>query len=147
MRRFLGNYTNSIDDKGRVSLPAQFRKVDGMEDYVILIPSVSGEALNLFTPDGLDTWMDLIYGPEGYQPSNPEQDDWSVLYYSQGVQADIDKSGRITIPQDLRERFGLQDKVVFTGARDHAALWNPQAWEKKMEGFDPQVIYQPQQTQ
>ena len=147
LRSFLGSYTNSIDDKGCVSLPAQFRKVDDMEDNVILIPSIDGKALNLFTPSGLETWMDSIFGPEGYQPSNPEQESWSVRYFAQGVHADIDKSGRINIPQNLRERFNLQDKVVFTGARDHAALWNPQAWEKQMEGFDPKAIYQPQQTQ
>ena len=144
MLGFFGSFTNTMDAKGRVAVPAQFRKPGGLEDELMLVPSVNKDSLNLFNIGDFDAWLESMFGEEGFKANDPVQAQWVDWVCSNAANVEVDKSGRINIPQNLRDDFGLSEKVLFKGARDHVGIWSPEAWEARMKDFDPAVIYRPQ---
>jgi len=127
---FLSTVTNSLDAKGRVSVPADFRSVvtDSEFDGIIVWPSFDGDYLE---GGGLALMKD-------YQRSLETMD-----YYDEGriaLQRAIfaasrrlafDGGGRVTLPTDLHEYAGLNGKVTFVGLGRRFEIWSPQAHEAR----------------
>lgn len=127
----IGEYTHTLDEKNRMSLPVKFRKELGKS--VVVAP-------------GLDNCL-AIYTTKEWQKISEKLSDASMLasdnrsfsrfMFGQAVLADIDANGRILIPENLKNRSGLTSKVMVIGVQNRVEIWNENTWndyKKLVEG-------------
>ncbi len=121
----IGEYRHTIDDKNRLSLPAKFRKEMGKK--VIITPGLDS-CLFIFT---VKEWEKISERLSGSEASMLQSDNRGFNRFLLGgaVEADVDAAGRMLLPEHVRERAKLKDKVVFIGVRNRAELWDEAAWE------------------
>lgn len=126
-RSFIGTYDHTLDSKGRVSLPAKFRK--SLPVTLNLIPY--RDALLVFTEDGFERWVSKFF-PEGDNPRS-ENDD-AMMFYLMGMaeETEIDSAGRISISAKARAAAGLEKDVAIVGRGDRIEIVSREAYEKKM---------------
>lgn len=124
MGRFLGTYEHSLDDKGRVTMPAKFRALLTEGGYVT--KSLDG-CLALYTEEEFDRVAAELQDQQrrGSLARN------AVRTFAAGAaEASLDKQGRISIPANLRDYAGLDREVVVTGAISRVEIWNADAWRR-----------------
>ncbi|MCH9764725.1 MAG: division/cell wall cluster transcriptional repressor MraZ [Alphaproteobacteria bacterium] len=129
MDRFVSTYTNKIDTKGRVSIPAPFRAVlehDGYRGGIYCYPSLDAAALDA----GGERLAQKIDGLlEGLPDYSDERDELSVALYGDVHVLSIDGDGRIILPQSLCAHAGLTSQVTFVGLGDKFQMWQPDTFE------------------
>lgn len=135
-RRFRGESTHKVDAKGRVSIPAAFRRVleEGDPDWT----------------DGLFPNLILVYGGkgrkfiEGYTVDAMEDVDARIermplgsrkrriaehTFHTQSFQVQVDPTGRLVLSQKLRDKFGITGEAVFAASGTTFQIWEPSAHE------------------
>jgi transcriptional regulator MraZ len=119
---FVFNYTNKIDRKGRVSVPAQFRQILAAKgsDMVVLYPHQKYGAIQ---GSGMDWLMDY----HARVDQMPEDEDRYALesLFAQVHQLGPDAEGRIILPENLIEIADIKESVLFAGKGDKFELWDP----------------------
>ena len=120
----IGQYTHSIDDKNRLSLPARFRQEMGKK--VVITPGLDS-CLFIFT---VKQWGKISERLSMSESSMLQADNRGFNRFLLGgaVEVEIDAVGRMLLPAHLRERAKLRSKVVFIGVRDRAELWDEGVW-------------------
>ena len=121
---FLGEYLHSIDEKGRLTLPAKFK--DAYADGLVVSEGFE-ESLALFTmvdwPKEAEKFREL----ESFDPDN------RMLRRGFFAGADIltpDKNGRVVIPGSMRESIGLEKEAYIIGVYDHLEVWPKAKWDQ-----------------
>lgn len=131
MDRFVSTFTNKIDAKGRVSIPAPFRAVlerDGYKGGIYCYPSLDAPALD----GGGERLAQKIDGLlSGLPDYSDERDELSVALYGDVQVLSIDGDGRIVLPEGLRKHAGLSAKVTFVGLGDKFQIWEPGAFDER----------------
>ena len=125
MDRFVSTYTNKIDAKGRVSVPASFRAVlerDGYAGGIYCYPSLDAPALDAGGERLANKIDGLLAGLPDY---SDERDELSVALYGDVQVLSIDGDGRIVLPEGLRTHAGIQGQVTFVGLGDKFQIWEP----------------------
>ena len=125
MKFFSSSATNKVDAKGRVSIPAPFRKVLGMEEspLLFLMPEVRGKpAIEGFGQSHFEKLADSL---EKMNPLSAEYDALADATVSQTVQLPLDSTGRIVLPEELRMLTGITDEAMFVGRVRTFQIWNP----------------------
>lgn len=125
---FLGSYTYTLDDKGRVSLPAPFRREAGEQHFVLL--QVYPPALALYPETA---WREVEERLRGLLRNEPDARMWVLSVMSNAVDVTPDAQGRILIPAKLQEAARLSGQVLMVGAIDKVELWNPPDFEAAVE--------------
>ena len=131
MDRFVSTFTNKIDAKGRVSIPASFRAVlerDGYAGGLYCYPSLDADALDAGGERLAKKIDGLLAGLPDY--SN-ERDELSVALYGDVQVLTIDGDGRIVLPEVLRAHANLDTAVTFVGLGDKFQMWEPTRFEKR----------------
>ena len=135
MDRFVSTFTNKIDAKGRVSIPAPFRAVLERDGYsqgsvggIYCYPSIDAPALDAGGERLAKKIDGLLAGLPDY---SDERDELSVALYGDVQVLGIDGDGRIVLPETLRRHAGLQDHVTFVGLGDKFQIWAPHAFEER----------------
>ncbi|MBM7000243.1 MraZ family transcriptional regulator [bacterium] len=122
---FSGTYTHQLDAKGRVSLPAKFRKQLATTS-VRLVPR-NGVIL-LFTTSEFGVWVQEFF--EGGKPDRRSAKDdrtmFSLLAHAEDVE--IDSAGRINVSPELCARAGLGKEVKIVGMFDHIQIMSPEKY-------------------
>ena len=132
MALFLSTYTNKIDKKGRVSVPAPFRSalVEQLHHGIVLFSSNQHSCIEGFDwakMDEISTRMDH------YDLFSDDQDDLATAIFGQSVQLFFDSEGRVSLPTDLMEEAGLNDKATFVGLGRKFQIWNPEMFARRKE--------------
>lgn len=131
MDRFVSTFTNKIDAKGRVSVPASFRAVlerDGYAGGIYCYPSLDAPALDA-GGERLALKIDALLN--SLAPMSDERDELSVALYGDVHVLSIDGDGRIVLPEGLRAHAGLQNQVAFVGLGDKFQIWEPGQFEER----------------
>lgn len=120
----IGQYSHTIDDKNRLSLPAKFRKEMGKK--VVITPGLDS-CLFIFT---MKEWEKIAERLSVKESSILQADNRGFNRYLLGgaVEVEVDGVGRMLLPEHLRERAKLKNKVVFIGVKDRAELWDEEIW-------------------
>ena len=120
----IGQYSHTIDDKNRLSLPAKFRKEMGKK--VVITPGLDS-CLFIFT---MKEWEKIAERLSVKESSILQADNRGFNRYLLGgaVEVEIDGVGRMLLPEHLRDRAKLKSKVVFIGVKDRAELWDEETW-------------------
>lgn len=124
----IGQYTHSIDDKNRLSLPAKFRKEMGKS--VVITPGLDG-CLFVFT---VKQWDEFSKKLSQGSFSQSDSRSFNRFMFGGAIEAEVDTIGRILVPDFLKERAKLKEKVVIIGVQDRVEIWNEDSWSdyKKM---------------
>lgn len=126
MARFFGRFEHSIDDKGRLTLPAKFRAAFEHGGY--LTQGLDG-CLSLWTPDEFEAQTEVMQ-----QRAAQSQADRNLvrLWAASSTDLVVDRQGRISVPGRLRQFAALAEEVLVLGAIDRVELWDPVRWEEKV---------------
>ncbi|MBI4519454.1 MAG: cell division/cell wall cluster transcriptional repressor MraZ [Gemmatimonadetes bacterium] len=142
MHSFLGRYEYQLDPKGRVSLPAAFRREAAEERFVLA--QVHAPALTLYPQS---TWEGVVERLLELKRRQPEARDYVVWVASSAVEVVPDKQGRILIPAWMHEAAKLDGRVLLVGALDRIELWTPALFEtsvregaRRFEQFTAQIF-------
>lgn len=132
MDRFVSNFTNRLDAKGRVSIPATFRAVlarDGYEGLCVL-PSLDQQALDA-GGNALLTEIDRLL--EGLAPYSEERDALSTALLGTSEVLKVDAEGRMILTESLKSFAGITDAVTFVGHGHKFQIWEPETFRAHLE--------------
>ena len=132
MPLFMSKYTNKVDQKGRVSVPAQFRAAlpSGFQRSIAMYQAVNHNAIECCDLLHIEKFND---GLAGFDPLSDEHDEFSLVFMSGIVELSFDGNGRIILPQDLMDFAGITDYATFAGKGKTFQIWEPNAFEKELE--------------
>lgn len=122
---FLGTYYHTIDNKGRLTVPSRYRELLMAEGAFI----TQGFDQNLMVLT--ETSFYTIYKRVNrLSMTDPTTRMLKRLIFSNADRVDVDKAGRILIPQFLREAVALNSEVVIVGVGDYFEIWSSENWAK-----------------
>ncbi len=122
---FLGEYTPTLDDKGRLTLPAKFR--DQLE--TAYLTSEVERCLAVWPPEEFESRAKEL---RELSKRDAAGHDRAAFFFAGAQEVSPDKQGRIAIPPSLREFAGLgEGQVVVTGAFDHVEIRAVALWQDK----------------
>jgi MraZ protein len=128
MDQFVSTFTNKIDTKGRVSVPASFRTVlakDGL-DGIYCYPSLDAPALDAGGQRLVDKINALV---EDLAPYSDEKDQLATALFGTSEILTVDQDGRTIISERLREHAGITSHVTFVGLGEKFQMWEPGRFE------------------
>ena len=123
---FIGEFTHTIDDKKRLSLPAKFKKELGKK---VIITHGLDNCLFMFT---ISEWEKIASKLSSLSMGNPDSRGFNRIMLAGAIEADIDSSGRILMPDFLSEYVGAdktKNKVVFAGVHSRVEIWEEGRWK------------------
>jgi len=128
---FFGEAQYTLDDKGRLTIPAKFRS--RFSDGVMVARGLE-PCLLIFTPDDWQNYVTSLYG---HLPQNKENTRAIARFVFSGASDQtLDKQGRILLPSNLRAYAGLREDVVILGIQDHLEVWDAEAWQKDLKNLE-----------
>ena len=121
---FVGKYQNSIDSKSRLIIPAKFREELGGR---CVVAQSLDKCLTIST---LAEWEKCLEELKALPRSNPEARMIRRYFNQSAATCDVDKQGRVTIPQELKDYAGITKELVTIGNIDNIEVWSKENWEK-----------------
>lgn len=121
---FIGEYGHSIDDKGRVAIPAKFRK--SLEGQVVVTRGLD-YALYLYPAE---EWRRLAEKLSQLPINQANSRAFSRHMLGGAVDVEIDSQGRILIPEYLRKHAGIGVKAVMVGLYNRVEIWSEERWNE-----------------
>ena len=119
-----GEYNHSIDTKGRLTVPFRFRDVLG--DSFVITRGFEG-CLSAYP---MERWERIEKNLMALSLTNAAGRKLTRLFLGNAIDCEVDKMGRILIPQPLRNAAGITRDVVITGLGDHIEVWDSAAWNQ-----------------
>lgn len=123
---FWGEYKHTIDDKGRLTIPAKYRiqlheaiVARGLDRNLVLYP--------------LSEWQQFAQKLKQLPITDPNARALQRLFFSGAQDVSPDRQGRILLPAYLREYAGIESDVVIAGMESYIEIWNPESWTAMLE--------------
>lgn len=130
---FIGEYTHTMDDKRRVSLPQAFR--EELDETVVLTRGLDS-CIFLFPEDA---WEDIADKLSSLPFGDADSRGLNRFLLSGAREVKIDSSGRILVPDFLSDFADLDKEVVFTGVHSRIELWGSDQWQSYTEDVESQA--------
>ncbi|MEP6776344.1 MAG: division/cell wall cluster transcriptional repressor MraZ [Chloroflexota bacterium] len=130
---FLGRFEHSVDTKGRVAVPARFR--DRLSGELILTRGNDG-CLYLFTEE---SWEPLAAKLNALPTGDEDARNLRRAVFSSAEPVELDKQGRVIIPDHLRQYAGITGDVSIIGLGEYIEIWDTLAWQKLDEEIAEKV--------
>ncbi len=118
----IGEYTHTIDDKNRVSLPSKFRKEVGKK---VVATHGLDNCVFLYSQKEWEKIAEKL-GSLGIGQSDTRG--FNRFMLAGAVEIEVDAIGRILLPDFLKEFASLGEKVVFAGVHNRIEIWNDKTW-------------------
>lgn len=132
MNRFVSNFTNRLDSKGRVSIPATFRAVlvrDGFEGLYVH-PALDAPALDA-GGNALLGAIDALLS--GLSPYSDEHDQLSTALFGTSEILKVDSEGRVILTDTVKHHAGIADHVTFVGLGQKFQIWEPERFRAHLD--------------
>ncbi|MBL0318274.1 MAG: division/cell wall cluster transcriptional repressor MraZ [Alphaproteobacteria bacterium] len=128
MALFISTYTNRIDKKGRVSVPAPFRAVIARQDFqgIIAYGSFINPCIEACALSRIEQMSESI---DTLDPFSEERDAFAATILAGSVQLSFDGEGRIMLPESLIASAELNEQAVFVGKGKTFEIWEPSRFE------------------
>ncbi len=150
---FTGTYEHSIDAKNRLAIPAELRDQLHSPD-----PGTSLETVLLYATLGEGQVL-CLYPQDAFERRAAELDrseldadqllEYERLLFSLTRRVEVDKQGRVRLPEQLLKRTGLGSDVVLIGVKDHIEIHDRQRWQDRVERLlaeQPQILMNPRRA-
>jgi MraZ protein len=127
---FIGEYQHSIDEKGRLAIPAKFRTslgkgavvTRGLDNCLFLYPKKD--------------WQELAAKLAKLPISQANTRAFSRLMLAGAMDVSLDKQGRVNLPDYLRQYAGVKKKTVIAGLYNRLEIWDEEVWNKYKAGTE-----------
>ena len=120
---FLGQYRHTLDEKGRLTIPARFREELSGGAY---LTQGFEKNLRLLTEPAFEKISEKL---NDMKTTDPMARELRRLIFATASQVDLDRVGRVLIPQFLRDVANLDGEAVIVGVGEGVEIWAPGAWE------------------
>ena len=120
----IGEYQHSLDAKGRVIIPSKFR--DELGACFIMTRGFDGCLYGYSSSQ----WEKVEEKLGNLDFGGKDMRAFERWFFGGAVECEIDKQGRVIIPQNLREHAGLQKDAVIIGNRSKIEVWSKEAWDQ-----------------
>jgi len=127
---FIGEYKHTIDEKGRLAVPVKFRS--DLAKGAVVTRGLDN-CLFLYS---IEEWKKLADKLSKLPISKANTRAFARLMLAGAMDVELDKQGRIVLPEYLRKYAGVKKKVVITGLYNRLEIWDETAWEKYKEGTE-----------
>jgi MraZ protein len=124
-----GTHPRTLDDKKRLALPKRVRELLG-EPATLFVTPGPDQTLWLYTEGELQRLAEKL---DAAPATDSEARVFRRLYFAQTESVDLDKAGRILVPERLMQFASLEHEVVVLGVRDHLELWPAARWQQYVE--------------
>ena len=135
MAQFLGEHEVPVDDKGRIFVPAEFRKKfppEANETFVV----VRGFD-HCLTAYPQHVWEETALKLLRLPRTERKVRGFIRAMLSQAAEVKMDRQGRASVPRKLLAKADIGDQMVVIGALDKLEFWNPQDWYQFLDEADP----------
>ena len=143
IRRFRGESLHRVDAKGRVSVPAAFRRVleEGDPDFsngsspnfVIVYGGVRGSCLEGYTINSISKVDKLISKLPRF---SKDREMLERFINTQSTYMQLDETGRIVLSHRLKEKIGIGDEALFAGMGEKFQIWEPKNYQNELNALD-----------
>ncbi len=116
-----GEFKHTADDKGRVSIPAKFRNELGSVFVISKGIGIDEKCLYIFP---LSEWRIIEDKARAMPLANKDARDFRRFFIGGASECEIDKQGRVMIPQYLREFAGIKKNVIMLGVGGRVEIWD-----------------------
>jgi MraZ protein len=123
---FLGEHEHTLDEKGRLTLPAKFR--DSFLEGLVLSRGMDGCVFAYAKSD----WAELAARLTALGSLSRDERMIQRHFFSGASEATLDKQGRVMIPAALATHASLERDVVVAGVHDHLEIWDRAAWRAQI---------------
>ncbi len=121
---FIGEYNHNLDEKGRLAVPIKFR--NDLKKGAVVTKGLDG-CLFLYT---VDEWKILAGKLSGLPISQSNTRAFARLMLAGAMDVQVDKQGRIILPDYLRKYAGLKKKIIIGGLYNRLEIWDEETWNK-----------------
>jgi len=130
---FIGEYIYSIDDKKRLAIPVKFRKAlgknavitRGLDNCLVIYP--------------LEEWQKLAKKLESLPSAESDARAFARIMLSGAVDVELDKLGRILVPDYLKDYAFLKKNVAINGLSNRIEVWEEARWKEYKEKTEKQI--------
>ncbi|MDA0708991.1 MAG: hypothetical protein O3B73_02130, partial [bacterium] len=136
--QYIGEYEDvPIDPKGRLIVPAAFRKALPQGVTSLIIAEWFEGCLAAFDPDG---WASLIQELRGLDRSQRQTRQLVRRLAGRAAEVNIDRQGRILIPKKLLDLGEISQHATLSGVIDKIEIWNPDRYDKVQSSADLESV-------
>lgn len=132
-KMFIGQYEHSVDEKGRLAVPAKFRRA--LKEEAVITKGLDG-CLFLF-PQAKFKKMAESIGQLPYTKSSARL--YARLILAGASDVEFDKQGRVIVPGYLRDYAGLKTAAIVIGLYDRIEVWSKSKWQALVEKIEPKA--------
>lgn len=142
---FRGNFTHTVDEKGRISLPAEFRRVlNGVGDEAVVLTNYISDGARCLEGFGLSAWHEFERKLRQKSRFSPKLQKLENFYLSRAAECPLDGSGRILLPQHLKNYAGVHKDVTFTSSIHGFRLWDSRVWNQIFAAAEQALLEDPE---
>ncbi|RDV82937.1 transcriptional regulator MraZ [Ammonifex thiophilus] len=131
---FIGTYVHTLDNKGRLFIPARLR--EGLGECFVITKGLEGCLFGFSVSEFAKLEEKLLKLPF----TQPEVRAFARLFFAGAAELEVDRQGRVLIPPYLREYAQLQREVVILGVANRVEFWAQELWERYQA--DTQAVYE-----
>ncbi|MCB0123234.1 MAG: division/cell wall cluster transcriptional repressor MraZ [Caldilineaceae bacterium] len=124
---FLGEFSHTLDTKGRLTVPSKFR--DQLEAGLVVTRSPMDRCLLLFP---MSEWEKIAAKVSALPLADPRSAQLRRAFFSAAEDLVPDKQGRILMSQRLRDWAQIESEVIVAGVNTFVEIWRPNLWEEKV---------------
>lgn len=121
---FLGEYLHTFDSKNRISVPSKFRKDLGR---VVVVTRGLDHCLNVYSRKA---WEKEAQAYASAVNGSAARRGLARLFLAGSAEAEIDRTGRVLIPEHLKSFASIKERAVIAGVADRVEIWEERAWKK-----------------
>ncbi len=125
---FKGSYAYSVDNKGRINIPARLRKYVSPEANDTFVITRGYEQCLFVYP--LDEWNTLESSIRQLSPTNSRHRFFMRTLLERATESQLDGQFRISIPKELLQFAHIENEVLIIGVLEHIEIWNPGIYEQ-----------------
>jgi len=141
---FRGNFSHTLDPKGRVSLPSEFRRVlAAQEETRVVITNYISEGARCLEGFGLKAWQEFEARLRAKSRFGTKLQRLENFYLSRAAECALDVSGRILVPLHLRTYAGIEKEVTFTASIHGFRVWDKRVWEMIFQQAEAALMANP----
>ena len=127
---FIGEYNHNLDNKGRLAVPVKFR--DDLKKGAVVTKGLDG-CLFLYT---MSEWKALAEKLSKLPISQSNTRAFARLMLAGAMDVQVDKQGRVVLPDYLRKYAMLKKKIIISGLYNRLEIWDENNWEKYKEAIE-----------
>ena len=128
--RFIGTHFQTVDPKGRIALPAKFKRLLRPEDQDTLVVTMGRERCLLLYP--LTQWTELAEALDRL-PRNEAKREAIRSISDHTTELELDSNGRMTLPREFLQNAGIERDVAIVGSLRYVELWSRATYEEGMQ--------------